>query len=122
MILEKYNLEINQIDHIAYYENPNLKLNRIKYAHTLCWPFSFKNFKKDINHWKEKKKNLKYFLRTKLKFKNKLFICKHHLSHAASAFYPSPFSEAALTVDGVGEFETTTFGIGRRDNLELKNA
>tara|TARA_A100001388_G_scaffold182021_1_gene136367 strand:- start:38534 stop:40336 length:1803 start_codon:yes stop_codon:yes gene_type:complete len=119
-ILDKYNLKINDFDYIAFYEDPNLKFKRIKYTHSINWPFSFEKYLKDMDS-QEFKISIKRYIRKKLKFKGKFFICKHHISHAASAFYPSPFSKAAiLTIDGVGEYETTTFGIGSGKNIDIK--
>tara|TARA_Y100000589_G_scaffold331823_1_gene387285 strand:+ start:5917 stop:7713 length:1797 start_codon:yes stop_codon:yes gene_type:complete len=119
-ILDEYNLDINDIDYIAFYEDPKLKLKRIKYTHSLNWPNSYKNYISDMKS-QEFKINLKNYIRKKFNFKGKFYFCKHHISHAASAFYPSPFSSAAfLTIDGVGEYETTTFGLGTKDNLSIK--
>ena len=118
-ILEENQIEINDIDYIAYYEDAKLKLNRINYSHALNWPYSYKRYLKDMNSQNEKS-NIESFIVKKLKYKGKFFICKHHLSHAASAFFPSPFSESAiLTIDGVGEYETTTFGIGKQREIEI---
>ena len=89
-ILDKYNLKINDFDYIAFYEDPNLKFKRIKYTHSINWPFSFKKYLKDMDS-QEFKMSIKRYIRKKLKFKGNFFICKHHISHAASAFYPSPF-------------------------------
>tara|TARA_B100001989_G_scaffold252855_1_gene236608 strand:- start:838 stop:2628 length:1791 start_codon:yes stop_codon:yes gene_type:complete len=117
--LEEFKLDINNLDYIAYYEDPRLKLSRIKYTHAIKWPKSFYEFKKDIKS-QEQKVSIERFLRKKLNFFGKFYICKHHLSHAASAFYPSPFSEAAfLTIDGVGEYETTTFGVAKDKKISI---
>ena len=119
-ILDKYNFDINDFDYIAFYEDPNLKFKRIKYTHSINWPFNFKKYLNDMES-QELKISIKKYIRKNLRYKGNFFICKHHISHAASAFYPSPFSKAAiLTIDGVGEYETTTFGIGSGDNINIK--
>ena len=119
-ILDKYKLEINDFDYIAFYEDPKLKLSRIKYTHAINWPYSFRNYLKDLRS-QEFKINIEKYVRKNLKFKGKFYFCKHHISHASSAFFPSPFSKAAvLTIDGVGEYETTTIGVGDGKNLIIK--
>ena len=119
-ILDKYKLEINDFDYIAFYEDPKLKLSRIKYTHAINWPYSFKSYLKDLRS-QEFKINIEKYVRKNLKFKGKFYFCKHHISHASSAFFPSPFSKAAvLTIDGVGEYETTTIGVGDGKNLIIK--
>ena len=118
-ILEKYELDINDFDYIAFYEDPLLKLKRIKYTHAINWPYTYKKFLDDMDS-QEFKVNIKKYIKKNLGYKGKFFICKHHISHAASAFYPSPFSEAAfLTIDGVGEYETTTYGVGLGKNINI---
>lgn len=120
-ILDKYSLDINQFDYIAYYEDPLLKLKRINYSHAIKWPNSYKSYIKDSQSQKIKI-GIERFLRNKLSYRGKFFKTKHHLSHAASAFYPSPFKKAAfLTIDGVGEYETTTFGIGNEREIKINN-
>ena len=119
-ILDKYKLEINDFDYIAFYEDPKLKLSRIKYTHAINWPYSFKSYLKDLRS-QEFKINIEKYVRKNLKYKGKFYFCKHHISHASSAFFPSPFSKAAvLTIDGVGEYETTTIGVGDGKNLIIK--
>ena len=117
-ILEKFDLRINQFDCISYYEDPKLKFRRIVYSHSLSWPNSFRDFCKQFSS-QDIKINIKKIIREQLGYVGEIFICKHHSSHAASAFFPSPFKEAAiLTIDGVGEFESTTLGIGKENNIK----
>ena len=118
-ILDENNLKLSDIDCIAFYENPHLKLNRIKYSHIASWPNSFINYKRDLNS-QNFKFNIKNFIRKKVGFKGKIEFNNHHLSHAASAFLLSPFKKSAiLTIDGVGEFDTTTIGIGNKHDVEI---
>ena len=118
-ILDENNLKLSDIDCIAFYENPHLKLNRIKFSHIASWPNSFKNYKRDLDS-QSFKFNIKNFIRRKVGFKGKIEFNNHHLSHAASAFLLSPFKRSAiLTIDGVGEFDTTTIGIGNNHDIEI---
>jgi len=118
-ILDENNLKLSDIDCIAFYEDPHLKLNRIKYSHVASWPNSFINYKRDLDS-QNFKFNIKNFIRKKVGYKGEIEFNNHHLSHAASAFLLSPFKRSAiLTIDGVGEFDTTTIGIGNNCDLEI---
>ena len=109
-------LKIDQIDCIAFYENPNLKLDRIVKTF-LRYDRSILDNSEDLIKWYSKKFFIEKIIREKLDFKNEIFFFKHHESHAASAFYPSPFKKAGiLTLDGVGEWNTSTHSIGE-DNV-----
>ena len=85
-ILEEQNLKINDIDFISYYEDAKLKLKRINYSHSFKWPNSYKRYVRDMKS-QNLKSDIVKFIKNKLKYKGKFFICKHHLSHAASAFF-----------------------------------
>ena len=128
-ILEESNLKLNEIDHIVFFEKPFLKFERLLETYVAFAPKGFTSFSKAMPVWIKDKLFQKNLLLNKLKNhdesydKNKenLFFSDHHLSHAASAFYPSPFKEAVvITADGVGEWATTTVAIGKRDKLEIK--
>lgn len=122
-------IDINDIDYIVFYEKPFLKFERILETTIAFAPKGFELFNKSIPTWISKKlfqkneiiKNLKK-LGSSNDVKDKLLFSQHHLSHAASAFFPSPFKDAAiLTIDGVGEWDTTTIGIGKDNTIELIN-
>ena len=126
-ILSKYNLNLSDIDQIVFYEKPFLKFERILETHIAYSPFGFKSFLHSIPIWIKDKLFQKNILFNELKkidkdfnAKNKIKFSDHHLSHAASSFYPSPFKEAAfLTLDGVGEWTTTSYGYANETSLKF---
>lgn len=115
------------IDHVAFYDKPFLKFERLLETYLAFAPQGFSSFRKAIPVWLREKLFLKDLLTTELKllsgdidWQARLHFSEHHLSHAASAFFPSPFEEAAvLTMDGVGEWATTSLAIGRGKSLEI---
>ncbi len=127
-VLEFGKLNLSQIDHIIFYEKPFLKFERLIETYATFAPKGFSQFSLAMPVWLKEKLFQKKFLVSHLKkhensgnFENNIFFSEHHLSHAASAFYPSPFDEAiVLTADGVGEWATTTIAIGKGSNLEIK--
>ena len=127
-VLKKAKLKLTEIDYIPFYAKPFLKFERLLETYTAFAPRGFKSFSMSMPLWLREKLFQKKMLFNELKqhdknFKdiNRIFFSEHHLSHAASAFYPSPFKEAAvLTLDGVGEWATTTFAIGNGKKLEIK--
>jgi carbamoyltransferase len=127
-ILQKSNLELNEIDHIVFYEKPFLKFERLLETYLSFAPIGFKSFAKSMPLWIKEKLFMKKMIVDSLKsidvnFENqdKLFFSEHHLSHAASAFYPSNFKDSVvLTADGVGEWATTTVAVAENNNLEIK--
>ena len=126
-VLEESNLDLKEIDHIVFFEKPFLKFERLLETYMAFAPRGFKSFSLSMPLWLREKLFQKKFLFDKLKeqdskFKdiNKIKFSEHHYSHAASAFYPSPFDEAViLTLDGVGEWATTTVAIGKKNKLEI---
>lgn len=124
--LDRAGLTLDDIDHVIFYEKPFLKLERLLETYVAFAPRGFRSFRKAIPVWaKEKlfqKKLLADFLADlsgKDDWKSRLLFAEHHQSHAASAFYPSPFTDAiVLTMDGVGEWATTSVSIGRGNSLE----
>ena len=126
-ILKDSNLKLNEIDHIVFFEKPFLKFERILETYMAFAPKGFKSFSLSMPIWLREKLFQKKFLFDKLKqhdenFKdiNKIKFSEHHYSHAASAFFPSPFKEAiVLTLDGVGEWATTTVAVGKENNLKI---
>lgn len=119
---------LNEIDRIVFYDKPFLKFERILETYLAFAPKGFTSFKKSIPLWIKEKLFQKKLLRQELKkidpkadLTHKLLFCEHHLSHAASAFYPSPFQEAAvLTMDGVGEWSTTSVALGEGNSLDIQ--
>ena len=127
-VLKEGNLKLNQIDHIVFFEKPFLKFERLLETYVAFAPKGFVSFSKAMPIWIKEKLFQKNLLFNKLKQHDQnyksdqnIFFSDHHLSHAASAFYPSPFDEAiVLTADGVGEWATTTVAVGKNNELEIK--
>ena len=126
-VLKEASLKLNEIDYIAFYEKPFLKFERLLETYVAFAPKGFKSFSMSMPLWLREKLFQKKMLFNELKshdenFKdiNKIYFSEHHLSHAASAFYPSPFKDATiLTLDGVGEWATTTVAKGDGRDLEM---
>jgi carbamoyltransferase len=115
-----------ELDHIVFYDKPFLKFERLLETYIALAPRGFRSFKMSIPLWLKEKLFQKNLLRDELKKfsedfdASRLLFCEHHLSHAASAFYPSPFESAAvLTMDGVGEWATTSAAMGDGNALEI---
>ena len=127
-VLKYSNLKLSEIDYIVFFEKPFLKFERLLETYVGFAPRGYASFAKSIPLWIKEKLFQKNFLFNKLREHDKnyksdknIFFSEHHLSHAASAFYPSPFNEAiVLTADGVGEWATTTVAFGKQNNLEIK--
>jgi carbamoyltransferase len=119
--LHQAGVTLDKVDLLAFYEKPFIKFDRILHTFLSYAPLGIRSFLQGIPLWLKEKIWMKEILRRELDFKGKILFPEHHESHAASAFYPSPFQEAAfLTVDGVGEWTTTSFGIGAGHQLELQ--
>ena len=127
-VLNYAKIKLNDVDQIIFFEKPFLKFERLLETYVAFAPKGFKQFIQAMPIWLKDKLFQKKMLFEELKkhdknFKDikKLFFSDHHLSHAASAFFPSPFKEAVvLTADGVGEWATTTVAIGKGNKLEIK--
>ena len=127
-VLKFANLKLSNVDHIVFYEKPFLKFERLLETYVAFAPMGFIQFTKAIPTWLREKLFQKRMIFHSLKEhdedftnENKIFFSEHHLSHAASAFYPSPFKEAiVLTADGVGEWATATVAVGAGNKLEIK--
>jgi carbamoyltransferase len=118
--LKEAGLTVDDIDHVAFYDKPLVKFERLMETYLAYAPVGFVSYLKGMPAWLKEKLNLQGVIRKELGFKGKLLFGDHHESHAASAFYPSPFEEAAiLTVDGVGEWATASYGVGRGRELEI---
>ena len=126
-VLNFSKLKLHQIDYIVFYEKPFLKFERLLETYVAFAPKGFRSFCMSIPLWIKEKLFQKKLIFNELKKHdenfndiNKIYFSEHHLSHAASAFYPSPFKEAiVLTADGVGEWGTTTVAVGKENNLEI---
>ena len=126
-LLENSNCSLNEIDKIIFYEKPFLKFERLLETYIAFSPKGFKQFSKAIPIWLkqklfQKKQIINYLKEIDNSFlpADKILFSEHHFSHAASAFYPSPFDRAViLTADGVGEWATTTAAKGENNNLDI---
>ena len=127
-VLNYANLNLSEVDQIVFFEKPFLKFERLLETYVAFAPKGFVSFSKAMPLWIKEKLFQKNLLFNKLKSHDEnyksdknIFFSDHHLSHAASAFFPSPFDEAViLTADGVGEWATTTVAVGKNENLEIK--
>ena len=120
-------ITLDQLDHIVFYDKPFLKFERLLETYLAFAPRGLASFSMAVPLWVKEKLFQKLLLKRELEalglgagLEAKLLFAEHHQSHAASAFFPSPFAEAAvLTIDGVGEWATTSMGIGRGNSLEI---
>jgi carbamoyltransferase len=120
--LRQSGLSFDQIDYVAFYDKPLLKFDRLIETYLAFAPRGFTSFRRAIPVWVKEKLFLDRELRRHLpgKYRRRILYGVHHVSHAASAFFPSPFDEAAiLTLDGVGEWATATYGHGRGNRVTL---
>jgi carbamoyltransferase len=124
--LEASGARLSDIDHVAFYDKPFLKFERLLETYIALAPLGFRSFQMAMPLWLKEKLFQKSLLRKKLRefdedFDSaRLLFTEHHLSHAASAFYPSPFDNAVvLTMDGVGEWATTSAALGEGNRLEI---
>ncbi len=127
-VLKYAKIKLTDIDQVVFFEKPFLKFERLLETYTAFAPRGFRSFCMAMPLWLKEKLFQKKLILDQLKLNDKnfydekkIYFSDHHLSHAASAFFPSPFNEAVvLTADGVGEWATTTVAIGKENNLELK--
>ena len=126
LVLEQCSMTLSDVDHIVFYDKPLLKFERILETFLATIPKGLNFFQKAMPVWLKEKLFLKNALKNEFKKidknfnKSKLLFSEHHLSHAASAFYPSPFKEALiLTIDGVGEWATTTVSLGFENKITI---
>jgi len=127
-VLSYANIKLSDLDQIVFFEKPFLKFERLLETYVAFAPKGFKSFCMSMPIWLKDKLFQKKILFNELKKHDKnfnddskIYFSDHHLSHAASAFFPSPFEEALiLTADGVGEWATTTVAVGKGNNLEIK--
>lgn len=119
--LKEIGLSSRDLDFVAFYDKPFIKFERILETALSYAPSGISQFIQAIPVWLKQKLWITEIIRKNLNFNGKIIFTGHHESHAASAFYPSPFQEAAfLTIDGVGEWETASFGVGKANNLDIQ--
>ena len=126
--LAEAGITLDQVDHIAFYDKPFLKFERLLETYVANAPRGFRSFQMAIPVWIREKLFQKDLMQKEfreivpnIQTRDRILFAEHHYSHAASAYYPSPFDEAVvLTLDGVGEWATTTVAIGRGSELEMK--
>ena len=117
--LKNQNISIDKIDYIGFYEKPLLKFERLLSQHLETFPLSFKTFLSSTPSWINEKLRIVKVIKKKLKYKKDILFVEHHMAHAAT-FLISPFKKAAiLTIDGVGEWTTTAYGIGKNKEIHL---
>lgn len=118
--LKSQGITIDEIDYVGFYEKPFLKFERVLHQHVYSFPKTLKTFLSSTPSWINEKLRVPRTIKKQLGFKKGVLFIEHHLAHAASTFLVSPFTEAAIvTVDGVGEWTTTTFGKGTDNQIEL---
>lgn len=118
--LKEFGQAINELDAIVFYEKPILKFERFLNQHLHSFPKGLVSAVKAVPQWFDKKLQFEKILQEDLNYYGKVYYSSHHLSHAASAYYLSGFDQAViLTLDGVGEWSTTTLGLGKGKNIKL---
>ena len=118
--LNEAGLAINELDSVVFYEKPIWKFERLFNQHLEHFPLSIKVFLENTGSWLNQKLNIKKILQQELNYHGDIFFVPHHLSHAASAYYLSPFNNSVIvTLDGVGEWATTTVGYGEKNQIKI---
>lgn len=119
--LEEAGITIKDVGYVAFYDKPFIKFERILETYVAYAPFGIRSFIKAVPLWMKKKLWMKELIKKELGYEGVMIFPEHHESHAASAFFPSPYKEAAiLTMDGVGEWTTASFGVGEGNTIKLK--
>ncbi|MFC2139997.1 carbamoyltransferase [Bacteroidota bacterium] len=118
--LEFAKIKPEEIEYVAFYDKPFLKFERILETYLAYSPVGIKSFIKAMPLWIKQKLWMKEYIKNEIGYEGKILFPEHHESHAASAFYASPFERAAiLTLDGVGEWTTTSYGVGEGNNIQI---
>jgi carbamoyltransferase len=119
--LKNQNITINEVDYIGFYEKPIIKFERVLHQTIENFPKTFKTFISSMPSWLNEKLRVVRIIKKRLKYEGNILFVEHHIAHAAGAFLISPFKKSAiLTVDGVGEWTTTAYGIGNDTAIYLK--
>jgi len=120
--LDEAGITSKELSFVGYYEKPFIKFERLLYTYLTYAPFGIRSFLKAMPIWLKHKIFLKDLIRRELDYDGEIIFTEHHESHAASAFYPSPFDKAAiLTLDGVGEWASTSIGVGKGNTIKLQS-
>ncbi len=120
--LEESGLKADDLDFVVFYDKPFIKFERILETYLTYAPSGIRQFLQAMPLWLKQKLWIPELIRKELDYKGRILFAAHHESHAASAFYPSPFKEAAfLTMDGVGEWDTASFGTGRGNDIKISH-
>ncbi|HOK09760.1 MAG TPA: carbamoyltransferase [Candidatus Hydrogenedens sp.] len=118
--LREGNLKISDIDCVVFYDKPFLKFERLMMTYLGTAPAGITSFFVQLPSWLSEKLNMRATIRKELDYHGEILFSTHHLSHAASAFFPSPFEESAIiTLDGVGEWATSAYGVGKGNKIKL---
>ena len=118
--LKKANVTVDDLDYVTFYDKPLVKFERILETYIAYAPIGIKSFTVALPLWLKEKLWIPSLIKDGLGYSGKILFPEHHQSHAASAFYPSPFQRAAfLTLDGVGEWATTSYGVGDGNKVEM---
>jgi carbamoyltransferase len=118
--LKKAEISVSDLDYVVFYDKPFIRFDRVIETSLAYAPSGIKQFIHSMPLWLKQRLWVPEVIQEKLGYQGKVLFCGHQESHAASAFYPSPFTEAAfLTIDDVGEWETASFGAGRENSLEV---
>lgn len=119
--LEEAGITVDSIQSVAFYDKPLLKFERLLETYLMTSPWGLKSYLKALPVWLKTKLWIPKIIDKEIGFAGDLYFPEHHESHAASAFYPSPFENAAiLTMDGVGEWTTTSWGVGKGNQIQLQ--
>ena len=119
--LAEAGITVKDLDIVVFYEKPLIKFERILETSLAYAPSGIRQFISAMPLWLKQKLWVRDIIKSELGYSGKILFTSHHESHAASAFYPSPFKEAAfLTMDGVGEWDTASFGVGSGNNLDIQ--
>lgn len=118
--LQEGGLTVKDLDYVTFYDKPFLKFERLLMTYLTYAPVGIKSFIKAMPLWIKQKIWMKEYIKKELDYEGKILFPEHHESHAASAFFPSPFQEAAIiTFDGVGEWATTSYGVGKNNKIDI---
>lgn len=118
--LQFAHLTVADLDYVVFYEKPFIKMERLLLSYIGTFPRSWRSFIAAMPVWLKEKMHIPSIIRKETGYTGEILYADHHLSHAASCFLCSPFEEAAIfTLDGVGEWNTAAYGIGRKNHLEL---
>ncbi|NLF25701.1 MAG: carbamoyltransferase [Deltaproteobacteria bacterium] len=118
--LESQRIEISEVDNVVFYDKPVLKFERLLETYLTTAPKGFTSYAKALPLWLKQKLWIPETIKRELAYEGEVLFTEHHQSHAGSAFYPSPFREAAiLTIDGVGEWTTNSLGVGQGNHFKI---